>query len=183
MASSVSGVIGEKLNDHRAQKFGLATTLGVATTTGISGLTLGGGYGYLAGKYGIACDNLRWAEIVTADGKIRRCSAEEDPDLFWGLRGAGANFGIVTELEYSLYPLSTVLGGVIFYPLGGDVFRFYDEFSRSAPDELTMIGAAMTGPNGAPAFATVACYCGDPAVGEKVLKPLRTFGTPIADLI
>jgi FAD/FMN-containing dehydrogenase len=169
--------------DRETQKFGLATTLGVATTTGISGLTLGGGYGYLAGKYGLACDNLRWAEIVTADGKIRRCSAEENPDLFWGLRGAGANFGIVTELEYTLYPLSTVLGGVIFYPLGGAVFRFYDEFSHSAPDELTMIGAAMTGPNGAPAFATVACYCGDPAVGEKVLKPLRAFGTPIADLI
>jgi FAD/FMN-containing dehydrogenase len=169
--------------DRETQKIGLATTLGVATTTGISGLTLGGGYGYLAGKYGLACDNLTWVEIVTADGKIRACSAEENPDLFWGLRGAGANFGIVTELQYTLHPVSTVLAGVIFYPLGSEVFRFYDEFSRSAPDELTMIGAAMTAPNGAPAFATVVCYCGDPAVGEKILKPLRTFGTPIADLI
>jgi hypothetical protein len=93
----------------------------------------------------LACDNLRWAEIVTADGKIRACSAGENPDLFWGLRGAGANFGIVTELDYTLHPLSSVFGGVIFYPLGGEVFRFYDEFSRS--------------------------------------EPLRTFGTPIADLI
>jgi FAD/FMN-containing dehydrogenase len=169
--------------DRATQKFGLATTLGVATTTGISGLTLGGGYGYLAGKYGLACDNLTWVEIVTADGKILGCSAEENPDLFWGLRGAGANFGIVTELQYTLHPVSTVLAGVTFYPLSSKVFRFYDEFSRSAPDELTMIGAAMTAPNGAPAFATVACYCGEPGVGEKVLKPLRTFGTPIADLI
>jgi len=169
--------------DRATQKHGLATTLGVATTTGISGLTLGGGYGYLAGKYGLACDNLTWAEIVTADGKIRECSAEENPDLFWGLRGAGANFGVVTELKYTLHPLSTVLGGVIFYPLSSEAFRFYDEFARNAPDELTLLGAAMTGPNGAPAFAAVVCYCGDPAVGEKLLKPLRTFGTPIADLI
>jgi hypothetical protein len=79
--------------------------------------------------------------------------------------------------------VSSVLAGLIFYPLGSDVFRFYDEFSRGAADELTMIGAAMTAPNGAPAFATVVCYCGDPAVGEKVLEPLRTFGTPLADLI
>ena len=98
--------------DRETQKFGLATTLGVATTTGISGLTLGGGYGYLAGKYGLACDNLTSVEIVTADWQIRACSAEENPDLFWGLRGAGANFGIVTELQYTLYPVSTVLAGV-----------------------------------------------------------------------
>ncbi len=169
--------------DRETQKAGLATTLGVATTTGISGLTLGGGYGYLAGKYALACDNLRRVEIVTADGMIRSCSAEEHPDLFWGLRGAGANFGVATELEYTLHPVRSVLAGVIFHPLGREILRFYDEFARSAPDELTMIGAAMTGPDGAPAFATVACYCGDPAAGEKVLKPLRTFGAPIADAI
>lgn len=169
--------------DRETQRYGLATTLGVATTTGISGLTLGGGYGYLAGRYGLACDNLTRVEMVTADGEVLNCSVEENPDLFWGLRGAGANFGIVTELHYRLHSLKTVLGGVIFYPQGREVFRFYDEFSRNAPDELTMIGAAMTGPNGAPAFAVVACHCGDPAAGEKALKPLRTFGVPIADLI
>jgi hypothetical protein len=119
--------------DRATQKYGLATTLGVATTTGISGLTLGGGYGYLAGKYGLACDNLTRAEIVTADGKIQECSAAENPELFWGLRGAGANFGVVTQFEYALHPLSTVLGGPIFYPLGRDVFHFYEEFSRSGP--------------------------------------------------
>jgi FAD/FMN-containing dehydrogenase len=169
--------------DRETQKHQLATTLGVATTTGISGLTLGGGYGWLAGKYGLACDNLIRAEIVTADGSVRECSARENPDLFWGLRGAGANFGVVTELEYTLHPLSTVLGGPIFYPLTREIFRFYDEFARSAPDELTTLGAAMTGPDGSPAFATVVCYCGPPAVGEKLLEPLRTFGTPVADLI
>ena len=169
--------------DRETQKYGLATTLGVATTTGISGLTLGGGYGYLAGKYGLACDNLTRAEVVTADGKILECSADENSDLFWGLRGAGANFGVVTELEYKLFPISTVLGGVIFHPLSTDVLRFYDEYSRSAPDELTMIGGALTAPNGAPGFATVVCYCGDQDEGEKVLEPLRTFGTPIADVI
>ena len=169
--------------DRETQRYGLATTLGVATTTGISGLTLGGGYGYLAGKYGLACDNLMSVEIVTADGETLKCSAEENPDLFWGLRGAGANFGIVTELQYTLHPVRTVLGGVIFYPLGSEVLRFYDEFSRNAPDELTMIGATMIGSNGDPAFATVACYCGDPSEAEKTLKPLRTFGAPMADLI
>jgi FAD/FMN-containing dehydrogenase len=169
--------------DRETQKYGLATTLGVATTTGISGLTLGGGYGYLAGKYGLACDNLTWAEVVTADGKILECSADVNSDLFWGLRGAGANFGVVTELEYKLFPISTVLGGVIFHPLSADVLRFYDEYSRSAPDELTMIGGALTAPNGAPGFASVVCYCGDQDKGEKVLKPLRSFGTPIADVI
>jgi len=169
--------------DRETQKYGLATTLGVATTTGIAGLTLGGGYGWLAGRYGLACDNLLWAEIVTADGKIHECSSQENAELFWGLRGAGANFGVVTELEYTLHPLSMVLGGPIFYPLSSDAFRFYDEFARSAPDELTLLAAAMTGPDGSPAFAAVACYCGDAAAGEKVLAPLRTFGTPTADLI
>jgi FAD/FMN-containing dehydrogenase len=169
--------------DRETQKYGLATTLGVATTTGISGLTLGGGYGWLAGKYGLACDNLIKAEIVTADGKIRECSANDNPDLFWGLRGAGVNFGVVTELEYTLHPVTMVLGGPIFHPLSREIFRFYDQFARSAPDELTVLGAAMTGPDGSPAFGTVVCYCGDPAEGEKLLVPLRAFGTPIADLI
>jgi len=169
--------------DRETQKHSLATTLGVATTTGISGLTLGGGYGWLAGKYGLACDNLTWAQVITADGKILECSAQQNADLFWGLRGAGANFGVVTELEYKLHPVSTVLGGPIFHPLGIDAFRFYDDFARKAPDELTLIGSAMTGPGGAPAFATVVCYCGPPAEGEKLLEPLRTYSPPIADMI
>jgi FAD/FMN-containing dehydrogenase len=169
--------------DRETQKYGLATPLGVATTTGISGLTLGGGYGWLAGKFGLACDNVTWAEVVTADGNILECSESENSDLFWGLRGAGANFGVVTELEYKLHPVSTVLGGPIFHPLRKEAFRFYDEMARGAPDELTMLGSAMTGPDGAPAFATVVCYCGPPAEGERLLKPLRAFGRPVADMI
>lgn len=169
--------------DRETQKYGLATPLGVATTTGIAGLTLGGGYGWLAGKYGLACDNLTWAEVVTADGNILECSAQQNPDLFWGLRGAGANFGVVTELEYKLHPVSTVLGGPIFHPLGKNAFRFFDELARNAPDELTLIGSAMMGPDGAPAFATVVCYCGLQAEGERLLEPLRTYATPILDMI
>jgi FAD/FMN-containing dehydrogenase len=169
--------------DRETQKYGLATTLGVATTTGISGLTLGGGYGWLAGKYGLACDNLMRAEVVTADGRITECSAQENGDLFWGLRGAGANFGVVTELEYTLHPVSSVLGGPIFHRLNEGALRFYDDLARSAPDELTVLGSAMMGPGDVPAFATVVCYCGSPAEGEKLLKPLRTYATPIADMI
>jgi FAD/FMN-containing dehydrogenase len=169
--------------DRATQKYGLATTLGVATTTGISGLTLGGGYGWLAGKYGLACDNLIRAEVVTADGNIKECSAQENADLFWALRGAGANFGIVTELEYTLYPVSTVLGGPIFHPLEEAALRFYDDLAHSAPDELTVLGSAMMGPGGVSAFATVVCYCGPPAEGEKLLKPLRGYATPLADMI
>ena len=169
--------------DRETQKFGLATTLGTNTDTGISGLTLGGGYGWLAGKYGLACDNVIWAEVVTADGKILQCSSEQNADLFWGLRGAGANFGVVTEFEYKLHPVSKVLGGIILHPLREDVLRFYDEFSSAAPDELTTLGAVLTGPDGNPAFGTLVCHCGSAEGGEKALKPLRTFATPIADLI
>lgn len=169
--------------DRETQKFGLATTLGVNTDTGISGLTLGGGYGWLAGKYGLACDNVIWAEVVTADGRILQCSAEQHDDLFWGLRGAGANFGVVTEFEYRLHPVDKVLGGIILHPLREEVLRFFDEFSRGAPDELTTLGAVLTGPDGSPAFGILVCYCGSREEGEKVLRPLKNFATPVADLI
>jgi FAD/FMN-containing dehydrogenase len=169
--------------DRETQEFGLATTLGTNTDTGISGLTLGGGYGWLAGKYGLACDNVIWAEVVTADGRILQCSAEQNADLFWGLRGAGANFGVVTEFEYKLHPVNKVLGGIILHPLREEVLRFYNEFSSAAPDELTTLGAVLTGPDGNPAFGTLVCYCGSAAEGEKALKSLRNFATPIADLI
>lgn len=169
--------------DRETQKFGLATTLGVNTDTGISGLTLGGGYGWLAGKYGLSCDNVTWAEVVAADGRILQCSAGQNDDLFWGLRGAGANFGVVTEFEYRLHSVSRVLGGIILHPLREQVLRFFDDFSSGAPDELTTLGAVLTGPDGSPAFGTLVCYCGPQEEGEKVLKPLRNFATPLADLI
>ncbi|HET7442220.1 MAG TPA: FAD-binding oxidoreductase [Terriglobales bacterium] len=169
--------------DRETQKYGLATTLGVNTDTGVSGLTLGGGYGWLAGKYGLACDNVIRAEVVTAEGVILPCSEEQNADLFWGLRGAGANFGVVTEFEYKLHPVSKVLGGLILYPLHEEVLRFFDEFSSSAPDELTMQGVVLTGPDGSPAFGIGVCHCGSPEAGEEAIKPLRNVAKPLADLI
>jgi FAD/FMN-containing dehydrogenase len=169
--------------DRATQQYGLATPLGIATTTGISGLTLGGGYGWLVGKYGLACDNVTWIEAVTASGEILECSAEQNSELFWGLRGAGANLGIATRIEYRLHPVTAIYGGPLFHPLTSEVMNFYDEFSRQAPDELTTLGAATKGPDGKPAFVTVACYCGAAAAGEKLIKPLREFRPPLVDLI
>ncbi|MGQ0570855.1 MAG: FAD-binding oxidoreductase [Armatimonadota bacterium] len=169
--------------DRKTQKFGLATTLGVNTDTGIAGLTLGGGYGWLAGKYGLACDNLVSAEVVTADGQIVEANAEQHADLFWALRGAGANFGVVTWFEYRLHAVGPVLGGMVVYPLDENIVRFFDEFSRAAPDELCTAGVVVTAPDGSPAFAIVACYCGRPDEGESIMRPLKTFSTPLMDLI
>lgn len=169
--------------DHATQAYGLATTLGVNTDTGISGLTLGGGYGWLAGKYGLACDNLVSAEIVIADGRTLHCRRDHLGDLFWGLLGAGANFGIVTEFEYQLHPVGPVLGGMILYPLRREIVQFFDEFSASAPDELTTVGVVITSSDGSPAFAIFVCYCGSNAEGERVLRPLKNFGKPLVDSI
>jgi FAD/FMN-containing dehydrogenase len=171
--------------DRETQAFGLATTLGINTDTGIAGLTLGGGYGWLGGKYGLACDNLLSVDVVTADGQLVTASASENDDLFWGLRGAGANFGIVTSFEYRLHPVGPVLGGMVLYPMtrGREVLGFFDEFSSTCPDEVTLVGLLLTAPDGTPAVAIAACYCGPLEQGEEVLKPLRTFSSPLADLI
>ena len=171
--------------DRETQVFGMATTLGVNTDTGIAGLTLGGGYGWLAGKYGLACDNLVSVSIVTAEGDLLHASAEENSDLFWGVRGAGANLGIVTSFEYRLHPVNTVLAGMVLYPFSQarQVLRLFDEFSQQAPDEISTVGALLTAPDGQRAAAVAACYCGPPDAGEKLMKPLRCLGQPLADLI
>ncbi len=171
--------------DRETQAFGLATTLGVNTDTGIAGLTLGGGYGWLAGKYGLACDNLLSVDLVTADGELVTASASENEDLFWGMRGAGANFGIATSFEYQLHPVGPVLGGMVLYPMsrGHEALRFFHDFSTACPDEVTTLGLLLTAPDGSPAVAIAACYCGPLDQGEEILKPLRTFGPPLADLI
>ena len=138
--------------DAATQEHGLATVGGVVSTTGIAGLTLGGGQGWLTGKYGLTLDNLLAAEVVTADGERVRASAEEHPDLFWALRGAGANFGVVTSFEYRLHPVGpTVLGGMVVHPLANarEVLRFYREFAAGQPDELTTYAALLTTPDGA----------------------------------
>ncbi|HXJ85068.1 MAG TPA: FAD-binding oxidoreductase [Candidatus Methylomirabilis sp.] len=171
--------------DRETQAFGLATTLGVNTDTGIAGLTLGGGYGWLAGKHGLACDNVVSMDVVTADGQFLTASATEHEDLFWGMRGAGANLGIVTAFEYRLHPVGPVLGGMVIYPLrqGRDVLRFFDEYSAGCPDEVSTAGLLLTTPDGTPAVAIAACHAGPLEAGEKALRPVRTFATPMADLI
>ena len=172
--------------NHETQAFGLASTGGVVSTTGISGLSLGGGLGWLMGKHGLTCDTLLSADIVTADGKFLTASQTENSDLFWGLRGGGGNFGIVTSFEFQLYPVGpTVLGGMVIYPMSQakEVLRFYREFSRTCPDELTAFAALMTSPEGDPVVAVIVNYMGDIAEGERLLEPVRKFGSPVADTV
>ena len=171
--------------DRETQTVGLATTLGMNTDTGIAGLTLGGGYGWLGGKYGLACDNLLSLEVVTADGQLLTASPTQNEDLYWGMRGAGANLAIATSFEYRIHPVGPVLGGMIIYPItkGRETLRFFDEFSASVPDELSTAALLLTAPNGNPAVAIAVCYTGALDDGEKLVQPLRTFTTPLADLL
>src|SRR5713226_3732665 len=173
--------------DQATQAFGLATTPGECPSTGVAGLTLGGGFGFLMGKCGLSCDNLLSAEVVTADGRVLTASARENEDLFWGLRGGGGNFGVVTSLEYRLHPVSHVLGGMVTYPRSQaqEVLRFFREFTRTAPDELTAAAGVLADrpAGGGSAFCIVVCYCGDLQTGEEVLRPLRSFGRPEMDSI
>jgi FAD/FMN-containing dehydrogenase len=169
--------------DRETQAFGLATTLGVVSKTGIAGLTLGGGWGHLHAKYGLALDNVIGADVVTADGRLLTVNVNENEDLFWGVRGGSGNFGIVTSLEYRLHELGPVFGGAVFYPASKaeEVLRFFREYSETIPDELVIQCGSFTTPDNTSVFAVAACYCGVPSEGEKVLKPLRTFGPPVAD--
>jgi len=171
--------------DRATQPFGLATPLGVVSVTGIAGLTLGGGLGWLNGCYGLACDNLLSADVVTADGQLLRASPQQNTDLFWGIRGGGGNFGVVTSFEYQLHPVDGVLAGALSYPLSTapQILRFYDAYVKAAPDELsTAISLALT-PTGEPTVSIVVCYCGPTDEGEQLLHPLRTFHSPEDDSI
>jgi FAD/FMN-containing dehydrogenase len=136
-------------------------------------------------KHGLSCDNLISADIVTADGEFLTASAERNPDLFWGLRGGGGNFGVVTSFEYRLHPVSSVLGGMLIYPRdkAPEVLRFYRDYARGCSDELTAFAAMMTSPQGAPVVAMVVGHIGDHAEGEKLIGPIRKFGSPLADTI
>jgi FAD/FMN-containing dehydrogenase len=179
-----SGVLWGEL-DRETAVSGLATPGGTVATTGIAGLTLGGGQGWLNGKYGFVVDNLLAADVVTADGRLLHASARENEDLFWGLRGAGANLGVVTSFEYRLHPVSTVLGGMAIHPFerAAEVLRFYREFSTSQPDELTTWVAILTAPDGNLVIAMVTCYSGPVEEGEQAVEPLRRFGPPVTDTI
>jgi FAD/FMN-containing dehydrogenase len=184
MARAEAGLTWGEYN-RETQAFGLASTGGVVSTTGIAGLTLGGGLGWLMGKHGLSCDNLLSADIVTADGQFLTANAEQHTDLFWGLRGGGGNFGVVTSFEYRVHPVGPVLAGMLLYPLAKAkaVLRFYRDYARTCPDGLTAFAALMTSPEGAPVVAVVVGYIGDLAEGETLMAPLRKFGAPLVDTI
>jgi FAD/FMN-containing dehydrogenase len=181
--------------DQETQRFGLATTGGIVTHTGLAGLTLGGGLGWLMRKHGLTCDNLLSAEVVTADGEFLRASPEENADLFWGIRGGGGNFGIVTSFEFQLHPLGPeVLAGSIVYPAeqAEKVLRAYRDFIATAPAELGTIVILTHAPavpwlansvHGRPIVIIAVCYAGSITEAERVVAPLRALGEPLADIL
>jgi len=193
-ARAEAGVLWGEL-DHETQLHGLATVGGIVTHTGIAGLTLGGGIGWLMRKHGATVDNLLSADVVTAQGEIVTASEEQNPDLFWAIRGGGGNFGIVTSFEYRLHPVGPmILAGPVFHPLADapDVLRFYRDFIAAAPDELTTIFDLSVAPplpflpeevHGKPILMVGACYAGSPDQGVEVVRPLKQFGRPIVDLL
>jgi FAD/FMN-containing dehydrogenase len=181
--------------DKETQAYALALPVGINSTTGIAGLTLGGGFGWLSRRHGLTIDNLISADVVTADGQLARASAEENPDLFWGIRGGGGNFGIVTAFEFALHPMGPdVLSGLIVHPISAaaDVLRQYRQFCAAAPDEVTVWVVMRKAPplpflppevHGTEVLVLAALYAGPMADGEKALAPLRAIGQPIADVI
>lgn len=173
--------------DHESMAQGLVTTAGTVSHTGIGGLSLGGGFGRLARKYGLTLDNIKAVDIVTADGQLRHASAEENEDLFWGVRGGGGNFGIVTSFELALHEMDrTVIGGDVIVPLdrGKELLQFYADYSASAPDELSVDFIMVAPPGGQPGVALIhTVYSGDPRKADKVLAPLNGIANPIANTI
>lgn len=180
--------------DRETHVFGLATPGGLISATGIGGLTLGGGWGWLSRRYGLACDNLLSAEVVTAGGRVVTASADENPDLLWALRGGGGNFGVVTSMEYRLHPVDTVMAGAAFFPTPRlpELLRFYREYATAAPDELnTLVNITVAPPapflppevHGRPVTIIAGCYAGPVPDAERALEPLRRgLGQPLVDL-
>jgi len=180
--------------DRETQAFGLATPGGVVSDTGVAGLTLGGGYGWIRRKHGLSCDNLVEAQVVCADGEVRTASAESNPDLFWAIRGGGGNFGIVTSFTFELHPLGPIVGfSGTLYPIEevGDVLRGWREYVAGAPDEVTSVCVTITWPadpempvelHDRPVAIIGGVYAGDAEKGMEVLQPLRELGTPLLDL-
>ena len=172
--------------DRETQAFGLATTGGTVGDTGIAGLTLGGGFGWLGGKLGMTVDNVLAADVVLASGDLVRASASENTDLFWAIRGGGGNFGVVTSFEYQLHPIGPmIVGGMVVHPFSAarDVFRFYGDLIRNMPDELTVAAALLTAPDGNKACGLVAAYIGPLEEGQKAVLPIKQFGTPVMDIM
>ena len=181
--------------DAATQEHGLAVTGGRVSTTGVGGLSLGSGSGWLERSFGFACDNLLSAEVVTADGRVVTASNEVNSDLFWGLRGGGGNLGIVTEFTFSLHPVGPILlGGMLMYPasMAGELLRFWRDFMLAAPDEVGSGVALITAPpldfvpepvRGQPVVGVVVCYSGDPEVGQEILAPMLEFGPPAINMV
>ena len=178
--------------DQATNAFGLSTTGGVISTTGVGGLTLGGGIGYLARKYGLSCDNLIAADVVTADGRLLRASEDENDDLFWALRGGGGNFGVATSLEFRLHPVGDIVGGPIFFELdaAADVMAFYRQYIAEAPEELGAFFMFQIAPplpfipeerHGDTLCGVVTCWSGPESDAAGVLKPLRDAGPVVAE--
>lgn len=185
------GVIWSEL-DRETQAFGLATTGGTVSHTGVAGLTLGGGLGWLLSKHGLACDNLLSVDVVTADGELLMASETENPDLFWAIRGGGGNFGVVTRLQYKLHEVGTLVGGMLILPASPDLLQAFVAAAEAAPEELTTIANVMVAPPMPflpPAvhgklilMAQLVCAC-DVEAGERAVAPFRALATPLADMV
>jgi len=172
------------LFNRETQLHALATTGGVVSTTGIAGLTLGGGLGWLMGRHGLALDNLLSVNLVLADGSTVTASRDEHPDLFWAVRGGGGNFGVAASFDYRLHPVGPLTtSGLIAFPFSAawDVLRFYRDFTASLPDELTVVGGLLHAPDGSKLVALVLCHCGSLEAGEQAVQPIKQFGSPIVD--
>src|SRR5512133_2535513 len=181
--------------DRETQLHGLAAVLGFVSATGIAGLTVGGGFGYLTRQHGWTCDNLVSMEVVTADGRLLRAAQDENADLFWALRGGSGNFGIVTSFEYRLFPVGPeILGGAIAWRAedAKEVLDFYRQFTATAPRETTCVAVLRIAPpapwlpkdiHGKPIVAVFVCHSGDIEAGEAIMAPLRNFGQPVADIV
>ena len=171
--------------DAETQAFGLGSTGGLISSTGVGGLTLGGGIGWLQGKHGLACDNVIAFDVVTATGELVTASAEENPDLYWGLRGGGGNFGVVVNFEFALHEIGPFLAGMLLYPLAEakEALAAFRDFLADTPDELGALAGLVTAPDGAPVLALVFVYNGDLDEGARVLQPMREFGPPMMDTL
>ena len=180
---------GANWNDYNraTAQHGLATTGGIISTTGVAGLTLGGGIGWLMGRFGIASDNLKSVELITAEGEVLQVDEDSDPDLFWGLRGGGGKFGVAASFEFEAHPIDTILGGLVAYPLSDAlrVFASYQEVTADPPDELVNHMVLTHAPDGSgnKIVGLPVCYSGEISTGEALVAPLRNAGTPAADLI
>jgi FAD/FMN-containing dehydrogenase len=186
-AQAQGGVLWKEFN-RETQLHGLATTGGVVGSTGIAGLTLGGGLGWLMPKYGLALDNLRSAELVMADGSVRRASRDEHADLFWAIRGGGGNFGIATSFEFDLHPVGPMItGGLVAHPLprARDVLRFFRDTCATLPDEMMLVAGLLFAPDGSghKIAGLVAAHCGSLADGDAAVRPIKAFGPPVMDMM